>query len=50
MRRRLGSAKQARSKGLITYYFRVGNHRAEPFLPALIRLHRPCTPPPARTQ
>ncbi|GMN59463.1 hypothetical protein TIFTF001_028571 [Ficus carica] len=30
--------------------FGFGNHRAEPFLPALIRLHRLCTPPPARTR
>ncbi|GMN43371.1 hypothetical protein TIFTF001_012563 [Ficus carica] len=30
--------------------FGFGNHRAESFLPTLIRLHRPCTPPPARTR
>ncbi|GMN71999.1 hypothetical protein TIFTF001_055988, partial [Ficus carica] len=30
--------------------FGFGNHRAESFLPTLIRLHRSCTPPPARTR
>ncbi|GMN54610.1 hypothetical protein TIFTF001_023733 [Ficus carica] len=45
-----GPQSKLEQKVSLPTIFEFGNHRTEPLLPVLIRLHRPCTPPPARTR
>ncbi|GMN60655.1 hypothetical protein TIFTF001_029740 [Ficus carica] len=45
-----GPRSKLEQKVSLPTIFGFENHRTEPLLPALIRLHRPCTPPPTRTR